>query len=112
MVPLLARQAQSLIYDAETNEVIATFTSSLAIGVFAGDDGRVKQMIRTDRLGLRYPRGIVLHPDGIHYAVSGSWRDIVLFRRGTHQNDPARSIYALLFDHSHVAGPTRPITRA
>ena len=101
--PLLARQAQSLVYDAAADEVIVTFTSSHAIGVFAGADGRVKTVIRTDRLGLRYPRGIALHPDGVHYAVSGSWRDLILLRRGAHEPAFGRSIVAVLFDHSHIA---------
>jgi hypothetical protein len=101
--PLLARQAQSIVYDRASDEFIATFTSSHAIGVFAGADGRVKRIIQTDRLGLRYPRGLALHPDGQHYAVSGSWRDMLLFRRGTHEVNVGRSIYAVLFEHSHLS---------
>ena len=99
--PLLARQGQSMAYDPLADEMLVTFTSSHAVGVFAGSDGRVKQVFSTEPLGLRYPRGIALHPDGVHYAVSGSWRDLTLFRRGTHA--PARSIYAVLFEHSHLA---------
>ncbi|HXV23832.1 MAG TPA: DUF1513 domain-containing protein [Alphaproteobacteria bacterium] len=100
---LLARQAQSMVYDAEADEVIVTFTSSHAVGVFDGARGQVKRMIRTDGLGLRYPRGVALHPDGIHYAVSGSWRDLFLFRRGTHEVDAGRRIHAVLFEHSHLS---------
>jgi DNA-binding beta-propeller fold protein YncE len=100
---LTARQAQSIVYDRKADEVLVTFTSSHAIGVFSGADGRAKQLIRTDRFGLRYPRGIALHPDGVHYAVSGSWRDIALVRRGAHEVDAGRSIAVVLFDHSHIA---------
>jgi hypothetical protein len=100
--PLLARQAQSIVYDRDGDEFIATFTSSHTIGVFAAGDGHVRRMIRTDELGLRYPRGLALHPDGQHYAVSGSWRDLMLFRRGTHEPRPGRSLHAVLFEHSHL----------
>jgi hypothetical protein len=100
--PLLARQAQSILYDPQSDEFIATFTSSHAVGVFGAADGRVKRTIQTDRLGLRYPRGLALHPDGMHYAVSGSWRDLLLFRRGTHEPAAGRAIYAVLFEHSHL----------
>jgi uncharacterized protein DUF1513 len=99
---LLARQAQTILYDRVSDEFIATFTSSHAIGVFAAADGRVKRMIQADRLGLRYPRGLALHPDGLHYAVSGSWRDLMLFRRGSHEAVAGRAIPAVLFEHSHM----------
>jgi hypothetical protein len=100
--PLLSRQAQSILYDPQWDEFIVTFTSAHAVGVFGGD-GRVRRMIGSERMGLRYPRGLALHPDGLHYAVSGSWRDLALLRRGTHEPAPGRAIFEVLFDHSHLA---------
>ena len=101
--PELARQGQSLVYDPRHDEMIVTFASSHTVIVFAAESGSVRNIIRTDRLGLRYPRGIALHPDGEHYAVSGSWRGILLFRRGSHVADAARALHAVFFDHSHLA---------
>ncbi len=100
--PLRARHGQSVVYDPAADEMLATFTSSHAVMVTDGADGRVKRLIETERHGLRYPRGIALHPDGAHYAVSGSWQDILLFRRGTHEPAPERALRATFFDHSHM----------
>jgi hypothetical protein len=35
--------------------------------------------------------------------VSDSWRDIYLFRRGSHEFDRALCWYETLFDHSHMS---------
>lgn len=66
-----------------------------------------KATIRTDRLGLRYPRGVALHPDGVHYVVSGSWSDLITFRRADHEVMRPRCYYETFFEHSHltVASP-------
>lgn len=97
------RQGQHVVYDAAHDEMIATFPTSHAVLVVGGADGRVRRILRTDRLGLRYPRGLVLHPDGIHYAVAGSWGTLMLFRRGEHRPVPERTLHTLFFDHSHMA---------
>ncbi|MBL8705739.1 MAG: DUF1513 domain-containing protein [Rhodospirillales bacterium] len=100
--PSLARQGQSIVYDARHDEVLVAFASAHTVIVFAGLDGAVKRVIRTDRLGLRYPRGVELHPDGQHYVVSGSWQGLYQFRRGTHELDTERCLHPVLFDHSHL----------
>jgi hypothetical protein len=100
--PLLTRQGQSIVYDPAHDQVIATFTSSHAVIAFDGATGAVKATIRTDRLGLRYPRGVALHPDGIHYVVSGSWSDLFTFRRADHQVVRPRCHYETFFEHSHL----------
>ena len=100
--PTLMRRGQSIAFDPVHDEILATFTSSNTIGVFDGATGAVKRIFRTDRSGLRLPRGIALLADGRHYAVSGHWAGICLFRRGTHawQGDACR--HDLLFGHSHL----------
>ncbi|MBU0498721.1 MAG: DUF1513 domain-containing protein [Gammaproteobacteria bacterium] len=99
----LMLQGQSILYDPRHDEVIATFVDSHAVLVFSGGSGQLKRVIRTDALGLRYPRGVVLHPDGIHYAVSGSWTGIHLFRRGSHEHLADRAIHSVFFNHSHLS---------
>ena len=100
--PLLTRQGQSIVYDPAHDQVIATFTSTHAVIAFDGASGAVKAMIRADRLGLRYPRGVALHPDGVHYVVSGSWSDLFTFRRADHQLARPRRHYETFFEHSHL----------
>lgn len=97
-----ARQGQSVAYDPVHDEMIATFASSHSLVVLDAASGRIKRTIGTERLGLRYPRGIGLHPDGKHYAVSGGWQGIYLFRRGAHEIAWDRTLHPLLFDHSHM----------
>ena len=61
-----------------------------------------KRLIRTDRFGLTFPRGLALHPDGERYAVSGSWSGLFYFRRGTHELDRAAGWSQIFFHHSHI----------
>ena len=61
-----------------------------------------KVTIRTDRLGLRYPRGVALHPDGVHYVVWGSWSDLFTFRRADHEVVRPRRHYETFFEHSYL----------
>lgn len=97
------RQGQHVVWDPVHDEAIATFPTSHTVVVAGGADGRVRRIVRTDRLGIRYPRGLVLHPDGIHYAVAGSWGALMLFRRGDHEPVFERTLHTLFFDHSHMA---------
>jgi hypothetical protein len=101
--PLHSRYGQTIVHDDAHDEFIATFTTSSAVIVFAGDSGAVRKVIETEPLGLRYPRGIALHPDGRHYAVSGAWDNVVLFERGTHAVALGRTIFLALYEHSHIA---------
>ncbi|NQV22422.1 MAG: DUF1513 domain-containing protein [Rhodospirillales bacterium] len=100
--PLLMRYGQSIVFDPVNDEAIATFPSRHAVVVFAGADGSVKRVIRTDRLGLHQPRGLAFHPDGRRYAVSGYWRNIQLFERGSHEPDPDGRVHTTFFGHSHL----------
>ncbi len=100
---LLFRQGQTIIYDPVYDEAIVTYTSANVIAIIDGKSRHIKKIIRTDSLGLHHPRGVQLHPDGIHYAVSGSWRDIYLFRRGNHELNRSRCLYETFYDHSHLS---------
>jgi hypothetical protein len=100
--PTLARHGQSIVFDPVHDEMLTTFTSSHVVMVTDGETGALKRVVHADAFGLRYPRGVALHPDGEHYAVSGSWQDIVLFRRGSHEMVPERALRAVFFDHSHM----------
>ncbi|RLA19840.1 MAG: hypothetical protein DRQ56_04505 [Gammaproteobacteria bacterium] len=100
---LLFRQGQTIIYDPVYDEAIVTFASGNIIAVIDGKSQRIIKIIRTDHMGLHHPRGVALHPDGIHYAVSGSWRDIYLFKRGVHELNRDRCLYTTFYDHSHLS---------
>ena len=99
--PLLMRYGQSIVYDPLHDEAIATYPTRHCVIVFGGNDGEVRHVIRTDRLGLQQPRGIGFHPDGKRYAVTGYWRNIFLFERGSHALDREACLYETLFGHSH-----------
>ncbi|GAB4531718.1 MAG: hypothetical protein Tsb0010_13000 [Parvularculaceae bacterium] len=96
-------RGQSIIYDPAHDEVLATYTTSQTVVVFDGATGTFKKALRTDLHGLELPRGIVLHPDGIHYAVAGERRGVYLFRRGTHELVRDRCFYEATFGHAHIS---------
>jgi hypothetical protein len=98
--PMDQRQGQSMLYDPQYDEFIVTFTSSHRIIVVAARSGTIKRVIPTNHLGIQYPRGIQLLPDNTHYAISGSWRNIRLFKRGDHTPDAIR--YETFLGHSHM----------
>jgi hypothetical protein len=96
-------RAQSVTYDIKHDQVIATFPGASRVLVFNGADGSlVKDIDTIAGGGLRWPRGLCLHPDGEHYIVAGDMEDIALFRRGSHERVAGRSMYTLLFGHSHI----------
>lgn len=99
--PMDQRQGQSILYDPRYDEFIVTYTSSHRIVVVAARNGAIKQVIKTDHLGIHYPRGIQLLADNVHYAISGSWRNIRLFTRGKH--NPANIRYEAFLGHSHMS---------
>lgn len=100
--PLRMIRGQSIIADPVHDEVICTYTSSNTIAVLGGD-GALRRIIATDRLGLRWPRGLALLPDGETYAVAGDWEGIFVFRRGTHELVREACLYETLYGHSHLA---------
>jgi hypothetical protein len=101
--PLLMRHGLSIIYEPTFDEVIATFPSSHCYMVFDGANGHIKHVVHTDQLGLRYPCGLALYPNGTHYAISGYWQNLFLFRRGSHELDRSAYRYHVFFGHSHIA---------
>ena len=100
--PLLMQRGQSILYDPAYDEMLVTYVSSNTVVAFDGSNGAVKHVTRTDRMGLRRPRGLALHPDGVHYVVSGSWENVFVFRRGSHELVRDACRYELLYDHSHL----------
>lgn len=100
---LLMQRGQSIVYDPVHDEALAVFTSAHAVVAFDGASGAVKRVVRTDRLGLRLPRGIALLPDHDAYAVSGHWADVFVFSRGRHDLLREACCFAPLFGHSHLA---------
>jgi hypothetical protein len=102
--PLDFMQGQTVVYDPLHDEAIATFASGHALAVVDAKSFALKRVFRTDRFGLRFPRGIALHPDGARYAVSGSWSGLYFFARGSHALDRAATWNEVFFHHSHITG--------
>lgn len=99
----LMRHGLSVKYDADHAEVIATFPSAQRVMVFDAETGALKRAIDTAALGLRYPCGLALLPDGVHYAVTGYWQGLFVFTRGAHEVQRELCHYPMLFGHSHIA---------
>lgn len=103
--PMDQRQGQSMLYDPQYDEFIITYTSSHRIAVVDAQNCAVKRVIKTDQIGIQYPRGIQLLPDKTHYAISGSWRNIRLLSRGSHLpvEMKAGNRYETFYGHSHMS---------
>jgi len=103
--PISQRQGQSIVYDSLYDQFIVTYTSSHRIVVVDALNFEAKYVIKTRQYGVYYPRGIQLLPDNRHYAVSGSWRNIKIFKRGSHQSmEGKESIrYETFLGHSHMS---------
>lgn len=101
--PKIMRHGLSVIFDPLHDEALVSYVPSHRLLVLDGASGRVKREIATDRLGLRYPCGLALLPDGRHYAVTGFWEDLYVFRRGTHEVNREACRYLTFFGHSHIA---------
>lgn len=97
------RHGLSIVYDPVADQAIATFPSAHRVMVFDGASGRVLRHVDTSRLGLRYPCGVTLLPDGVHYAVAGYWENLYVFERGTHRLARDLCLYPVFFGHSHIA---------
>jgi len=67
-----------------------------------GGKGDLRQIVLTEPVGLSYPCGVALHPDGLHYVVTGGWRGLYLFRRGDHQLNRDATNHTRFFGHSHI----------
>ncbi len=98
----LMRHGLSVKFDADHSEVIATFPSAHRVMVFDAATGALKRSVDTAALGLRYPCGLVLLPDGAHYAVTGYWQGLFVFTRGDHAVQRDLCHYPMLFGHSHI----------
>jgi len=103
MQPFQARHGLSIIYEPDNDEILASFPSAHNFAVFDATSGRLKKLIRTDNIGLRHPCGLALHPDGKHYIVTGYWRNMYVFKRGSHALNRDACQYISLFGHSHIA---------
>lgn len=98
----LMRHGLSIVYEPRHDEAIATYPTTHRVMAFDGASGRVSQIIDTSAMGLRYPCGIALLPDGRHYAVTGYWENLFVFERGTHRLVRDLCLYPVFFGHSHI----------
>lgn len=96
------RHGLSIRYDAKYDQAIASFPSSHQVMVFDGASGEVLHSFDTRRMGLRFPCGITLLPDGVHYAVTGYWENLFVFERGNHRLNREACLYPTFFGHSHI----------
>jgi hypothetical protein len=98
----LMRHGLSIRYDELHDEAIATYPSSHHLMVFDGATGAVAKVHDTRTIGLRFPCGITILPDGVHYAVTGHWENMMVFERGTHRLVRDLCCYPVFFGHSHI----------
>ncbi len=96
------RHGLSITYDPQTDQAIATYPSTHQVMVFDGASGALAHKIDTRPLGLDYPCGVTLLPDGKHYAIAGYWRNLFVFERGTHRLVRERCLYPVFYGHSHI----------
>lgn len=96
------RQGIGIKYEEQHGEVLVTFPSSHSLFVIDAATSEVKQRIDTAAIGLDYPCGLSMIPGSPFYAVSGYWKNLFIFRRGSHE--PVRELchYASFFGHSHM----------
>jgi len=98
----LMRHGLSIRYDDRHDEAIATYPTTHRVMVFDGATGAVSNVLDTRAVGLRYPAGVTLLPDGRHYAVTGHWENMFVFERGTHRLVRELCLYPVFFGHSHI----------
>lgn len=99
----MMRHGLSIIYDERNDQAIATYPTAHRVMAFDGASGAVTAVIDTSRMGLRYPCGIALLPDGVHYAVTGYWENLFIFERRTHRLVRDLCQYPVFFGHSHIS---------
>ncbi len=98
----LMQHGLSIRYDERHDQVLASYPSSHQLMVFDGATGGMVKRLDTRTVGLRYPAGITLLPDGEHYAVTGYWENMFVFERGSHRLARDLCLYPLFFGHSHI----------
>lgn len=98
----LMQHGLSIAYDPVADQAIASFTATHHVFVFDGASGGVVEKIDTSKHGLRFPCGVTLLPDGVHYAVTGYWENLFVFERGTHRLVRDLCLYPTFFGHSHI----------
>lgn len=96
------RHGLSIRYDARNDQAIATYPSSHQLMVFDGASGEVLHAFDTRNMGMRFPCGVTLLPDGVHYAVTGYWENLFVFERGSHRLNREACLYPTFFGHSHI----------
>lgn len=96
------RHGLSIRYDAGNDQAIASYPSAHRLMVFDGASGEVLHSFDTRKMGLQFPCGITLLPDGVHYAVTGYWENLFVFERGSHRLNRAACLYPTFFGHSHI----------
>lgn len=98
----LMQHGLSIRYDERHDQALASYPSAHQLMVFDGATGGIVKRIDTRALGLRYPCGITLLPDGAHYAVTGHWENMFVFERGSHRLMRELCRYPMFFGHSHI----------
>tara|TARA_R110002050_G_scaffold279735_2_gene426488 strand:- start:2699 stop:3973 length:1275 start_codon:yes stop_codon:yes gene_type:complete len=96
------RHGLSIRYDARNDQAIASYPSAHRLIVFDGASNEVLHSVDTRKLGLRFPCGITLLPDGVHYAVTGYWENLFVFELGSHRLNREACLYPTFFGHSHI----------
>lgn len=96
------RHGLSIRYDAKNDQAIASYPSAHRLIVFDGASNEVLHSFDTRKMGLRFPCGITLLPDGIHYAVTGYWENLFVFELGSHRLNREACLYPTFFGHSHI----------
>lgn len=96
------RHGLSIVYDAKHDQAIASFPSAHRVMVFDGTSGEVLQDYDTTSSGLRFPCGVTLLPDGLHYAVTGYWENLFVYELGSHRLVRDMCLYPVFFGHSHI----------
>lgn len=96
------RHGLSIAYDAMADEVIATYPSSHRVMVFDGGSGALIRNTDMRSLGLRYPCGVTLLPDGRHYAITGYRENLFVFERKSHRLNREMCLYPTFYGHSHI----------
>jgi hypothetical protein len=96
------RHGLSIQYDPRADQAIASYPSAHRVMVFDGASGEVVEDLDTRKIGLRYPCGVTLLPDGKHYAVAGYWENLFVFERGSHRLVRDLCLYPMFFGHSHI----------